>query len=217
MVATALASHRRRGVVLARIDPKELEAAFAAHAQWVQSAGARGERLFLMNADLSGIDWSGKDLTEAVLGGAQLVGAKLRGTKLYGALLSSAILDGGDLSGAQLAKSEFDYISALGTNFRACNALRATFMEADLRGASFENSNLTKVMFNQANLEDTDLRATNLDRVSFDGARVAGVRLSGAIGLEKAFAKSVDIGRAGQSEVLHGEAALDWLRRATMR
>jgi uncharacterized protein YjbI with pentapeptide repeats len=172
------------------IDPKQLEAAFSAHAEWVQSAGARGEQLFLMDADLSGIDWSGKNLTEAWLAGARLVGAKLCGAVLYGSNLCSAILDGGDLSGAQFAKSQFDYVSALGTNFRACNALRTTFM---------------------------DLRATNLDRVSFAETRVAGVRLSGAFRLEKAVVQSIDVGRAGQSEELHGEAAKAWLRQATLR
>ena len=86
----------------------------AAHKEWLDSGGSRGERAELRNAVMQQADLHGANLERADLSGvrlsvADLMQANLRGANLQGADLwmsdmKDAILEGTDLRGANLTE-----------------------------------------------------------------------------------------------------------------
>jgi uncharacterized protein YjbI with pentapeptide repeats len=86
----------------------------AAHKEWLESEGTRGERAELRNAILQQADLHDANLERADLSGAHLsvtdlMGANLRGANLQGADLwmsdmKDTILEGTDLRGANLGE-----------------------------------------------------------------------------------------------------------------
>ncbi len=86
----------------------------AAHKEWLESNGERGERAALRNAvlqqaklhdaNLERADLNGARLSVADLMSANLTGADLRGADLWMSDMQDAILDGTDLRGANLTE-----------------------------------------------------------------------------------------------------------------
>ena len=79
--------------------PDQLKQILDDHREWRESAGERGKRANLSDANLSGAYLRGANLSDANLSDAYLRGADLRGAYLSGANLSDAYLSDANLSG----------------------------------------------------------------------------------------------------------------------
>ena len=88
------------------LTKRQLNKILKDHQRWLCSNGAKGERAYLINIDLSQAYIRDLNLCEADLRDANLNGADLRGTDLRGAALRGADLCGADLRGAYLCGAD---------------------------------------------------------------------------------------------------------------
>ena len=90
-----------------QIAEPELQNLLEQHREWVESDGAKGQRMELARANFAGVDLTGANLQNAILNranfqGAELLLADLRGASLVQANLQEANLLGADFHGANL-------------------------------------------------------------------------------------------------------------------
>ena len=90
-----------------RIAESELRWLLEQHREWVETHGAKGQRLEMTRADFAGVDLTGANLQNAILNranfqGAELLLVDLRGASLVQANLQEANLLGADFQGANL-------------------------------------------------------------------------------------------------------------------
>lgn len=131
------------------------------HRQWLESAGALGERAVLPGTSLADLD----------LAGARLAKADLRGCNFGGADLSGADLSAADLEGADLSSANLECADLSDANLR-----RARLTGCRLRGVEG---------LGRAHLRDADLSdATGLTGVEFAGADLIGARLPHALSFD---------------------------------
>lgn len=155
-----------------------------AHAEWLDSAGARGERAEFDNARLELVSLFLVNLSRASLRGARLVRAHAQWANLGGADLSNARLEGADLfqsslEGANLTGARMAEANMMSTDLKFANLTNSDLRGADLRGASLQRAKLTGAHLADALVHDADLELVD----------VRGVDLSGVRGLTPAQAK----------------------------
>jgi uncharacterized protein YjbI with pentapeptide repeats len=132
-----------------RISEPELQALLTKHRDWLETRGAKGQRLEMPRADFAGVDLTGANLQEAILNRANFQGAEL--------LLA-------DLRGASLVQA----------NLQEANLLGADFQGANLEGAALEGAaGLNAKQFAGANLQWAILPAAISE---FDGEELAQLR-----------------------------------------
>lgn len=185
------------------------------HKAWVDTIGKEGVRLDLQDCDLQGADLSGMNLTDAILPKTRFNNAKMIDTILYGANLASAVFDYADLSGVALNKGLLDYASFVNTALIGSSALRATFIEANLKGANFMDSDLRWADFQNSNLEECTFQNADLSGAYLGGAQINNVDFTGAKGLDSVKGKYIYIETDGFMIKLEGDEMLQWLIKAS--
>ena len=96
------------------MDTRPIKDVLAAHKEWLESNGERGERAELKGAvlqqadlheaNLERADLTGARMTVSDLMGANLKGANLSGADLWMSDMKDTILEGADLRGANLSE-----------------------------------------------------------------------------------------------------------------
>lgn len=120
--------------------------------------------------DLSGTDLTRCDLRRANLSNANLTGANMRGTRIMGANFTGANLTDADFRQANLGEACFD----------DATALRARFVEADLRWSRLNGANLTRASFYGADLTGCDLSGSQMYRTDLRWANLSETVISNA-------------------------------------
>lgn len=104
------------------VSRAELDLQLASHKQWLDSDGARGQRLDLSGQLLAGIDFRGVDLRQANLNNAILDGAMLADAMLQGAELRQTTFLNADLSNADLTDAHgLAFHNLAGTDLTGAN------------------------------------------------------------------------------------------------
>lgn len=140
-----------------RPTAEELATALKKHEQWVNSAGAAGDRIDLSGADLRKRDLSDANLPMANLSETDSTEIDLTTANLWEASLSEAILVEADLSGAVLWAADLS-----GADLRGADLSMAVLWETDLSGARLRQATLTKANLHEADLTGTSVRAAKL-------------------------------------------------------
>ena len=96
------------------LTKRQLDKILKDHERWLCSNGAKGERAYLINTDLSQAYIRGWDLCGADLKDVNLRGADLRGANLCGANLCRADLRGANLMDAYLSEADLKYANLYG-------------------------------------------------------------------------------------------------------
>lgn len=156
----------------------------------------------LRGALLAGADLSRADLSRAELSGADLRNAKLIHVELFGTNLDDASLRRSDLRHASLYRS-----SLVRADLRGTNLYDADFRNADLSfanlagviasGANFGGANLEQADLSRADLQFARFIHAKLNHADLSGARVYGVSVWSAKGLETARQNDIVVSRAG--------------------
>jgi hypothetical protein len=94
------------------MNTKELKARLEAHKLWLTNT-AKGDRLVLINSDLSYSNLCGSNLRGSNLSGSDLRGSDLSGSNLRGSNLRGSDLSGSDLRGSDLSGSDLSYSKGL--------------------------------------------------------------------------------------------------------
>ena len=178
---------------------EELEPRLQAHARWLDSAGRKGTRLDLEDADLRRADLQGARLQQANLAGADLEHANLEGADLRRAVLSGASLRNANLEGANLRKADLK--------------------NADLGRARLVGANLSKVRsIETASLRDVDLTdAKGLLGGEFAGLDLTGATLPSGIGQFEGLGHVAELSKHARALFLTviGACVFSWLTIAT--
>ncbi|MBT4750284.1 MAG: response regulator [Rhodospirillaceae bacterium] len=128
-----------------------------AHAVWLASRGAEGEKADFADADLAGADLSEVNLASANLRGANLQDALLVRTKLV-----DADLRGADMSGANMGAADLHNARLRHANLKATLMAEVDLRGADLAGANFEGAQMEGVDFKDANLLGAQIGGANM-------------------------------------------------------
>ncbi len=139
-----------------------------------------GEKLTLVNVDLSGADLSGADLRGADSSGANLSGANLSGANLRDADLRGANLRGANLIVANLRGTNLNSANLSGADLIGADLIGANLIGANLIGGNLIGADSRRANLSGANLRDANLRDTNLSRADLSRADLSGANLSGA-------------------------------------
>lgn len=147
-------------VVAVPMDPslaQEIAAKQDAHAVWLASRGADGERADFADADLAGADLSEINLASANLRNANLQDAVLVKTKFV-----DADLRGADMSGANMGEADLHNARLRHANLKATHMGEVDLRGADLAGANFEGAQMEGVDFKDANLLGAQIGGANM-------------------------------------------------------
>jgi CheY-like chemotaxis protein len=148
----------------------EIAEKLEAHAIWLTSQAAEGEKARFPDEDLSGADISEANLASANLRNADLQDANLAKTNLF-----DADLRGANLSGANLSEADLHNAKLRHANLKAAVMPEAGLRGADLAGANLQGAQLAGVDFKDANFLSTnicgaDLMGANLTQKQIDKA-----------------------------------------------
>jgi uncharacterized protein YjbI with pentapeptide repeats len=165
-------------------------------------SGTSFERVYLVNANLSGANFSGSTLVKAVLQNsiftnanlsrailidadvsycdftnAILTDAILNNTRIYGSKLAGANFRNTDLSMADFSNTDLTQCDIAGANFCGIKLVRSNLSGLNLAGfnlygASLQGADLTGANLTKANLGLTGLTETNLTRAILTGANL---------------------------------------------
>ena len=147
--------------------------------------GADLEETNLAGAELRAVNLDEANLTDAELIGVKLIGAELIGSKLTGAKLMSADLSGSNLTEANLKKAKLTGADLREVNLTGAKLISADLSVAKLTGADFRNADLTGAKLMSVNLARTKLIGTKLIETDLREANLTGTKLIGT-DLEKA-------------------------------
>src|SRR5260370_28244088 len=136
-------------------------------------------KVYLLSADLSGMNLEGVYLEEVDLQQANLSEANLKGADLSVSSLILANLSGADLRGAVLEGTEFG-----GANLRNANLSGANLSTATLVGADLSDSNLRNTDLSKADLRGVYLNGADLSEAEMGNTIFGDVDLSVVKGLE---------------------------------
>ena len=164
------------------ISATDLKMMIDNHHQWLKGFPNAGERLVLVNADLSGADLKGATLIKAILDATNLTEADFSGADL-----SHASLVGADLSGAELRRTTMK-----GANFSEANLKDAHLFRADLSHAVLSHANLHRAPLYKSNLSHADLRGADLEGAYLYEAVLSEANMKGA-NLVKADLREADL------------------------
>jgi len=165
--------------------------------------------MWLVDADLSGVDLSGYDLSGADLSRANLAGAKLIKADLRGATLFEADLSGAELMAADLREAELGSMKAPRSGFGQADLRGARGFGADLSGASLTGAKLEGSEWRTATLAGARLREADLTDADFTGADLSGADLERASVRGVSF-HGADMRRCGLREVT-GYTRAEWV------
>ena len=107
-----------------RIEQGELDELVRKHKLWLEGEDG-GERLALVNCNLSRSNLSGSNLSGSDLSGSDLSGSDLSWSDLSGSDLSRSDLSGSDLSGSNLSRSNLSRSNLSGSNLSWSNLSRS--------------------------------------------------------------------------------------------
>ena len=114
-----------------RVSQEELNELVRKHKLWLECKEG-GEKLVLVNCDLSGSNLSGSNLSRSNLWRSNLSGSNLSGSNL-----SRSDLSGSDLSGSNLSGSDLS-----GSDLSGSDLWRSNLLGSDLSGSDLSGSNL---------------------------------------------------------------------------
>ena len=149
----------------------------------------------LRGADLRGADLRGADLYEANLSGADLSEANLSGANLAGTNLTLVNLEGANLSWACILQARIGCSRLSGADFSGADLSQASLDHANLSGAKLIEANLSFARLDHAILSEAklvranlflarliqaDLSGADLKLAFVGGAKLGGIKLSGA-------------------------------------
>jgi len=138
----------------------DVSAIVAAHAQWLVSKGAEGQRAVFNKMDLGGADLSGAVLANASFREADLSDAFLAESRLDGADFRYAVLGAAQLGGANLGVAQLRH-----ADLRLANLEAACLRGADLAGAKLSRAKLAGADLSGAILMGADLTQADLSKV----------------------------------------------------
>lgn len=158
------------------------------HRAWVETRGAKGERL-----SLKGHDWRGTpalrqaclsmlEATAAVFYGLDLTGAELQAAQFASADLRTAVLHDADARGAAFAGAQLQYLQARRIKLSPLalpegRQLKTDAQDSSLRYADLSGGDLRDVNFTRCDLSYADLSQCDLRGAIFTGAVLVGTRL----------------------------------------
>lgn len=138
----------------------DVSAIVAAHALWLTSQGAEGQRAVFNAMDLGGADLSGAVLANASFREAELSDAFLADSRLDGADFRHAVLGAAHLGGANLGVAQLRH-----ADLRLANLEGAVLRGADLSGARLSGAKLDGADLRGAVLMGCDLTGADLSKV----------------------------------------------------
>lgn len=147
----------KKGKDVATLD---VSAIVAAHALWLHSKGAEGQRAVFNAMDLGGADLSGAILANASFREADLSDAFMAESRLDGADFRYAVLGAAQLGGANLGVAQLRH-----ADMRLANLEGAQLRGADLSGARLSGAKLAGADFAGATLMGCDLSQADLSKV----------------------------------------------------
>lgn len=147
----------KKGKDVAALD---VSAIVAAHALWLHSKGAEGQRAVFNKMDLGGADLSGAILANASFREADLSDAFMAESRLDGADFRYAVLGAAQLGGANLGVAQLRH-----ADMRLANLEGAQLRGADLSGARLAGAKLDRADFAGATLMGCDLSQADLSKV----------------------------------------------------
>lgn len=147
----------KKGKDVATLD---VSAIVAAHALWLHSKGAEGQRAVFNKMDLGGADLSGAILANASFREADLSDAFMAESRLDGADFRYAVLGAAQLGGANLGVAQLRH-----ADMRLANLEGAQLRGADLSGARLSGAKLDRADFAGATLMGCDLSQADLSKV----------------------------------------------------
>ncbi|KAF0224944.1 MAG: Low-complexity [Rhodospirillaceae bacterium] len=147
----------KKGKDVATLD---VSAIVAAHALWLHSQGAEGQRAVFNQMDLGGADLSGAILANASFREVDLSDAFMAESRLDGADFRYAVLGAAQLGGANLGVAQLRH-----ADMRLANLEGAQLRGADLSGARLSGAKLDGADFAGATLMGCDLSRTDLSKV----------------------------------------------------
>ena len=124
-------------------------------------------KVYLLSADLSGMNLEGVYLEEVDLQQANLSEANLKGADLSVSSLILANLSGADLRGAVLEGTEFGGANLRNANLSGANLSTATLVGADLSDANLRNTDLSKADLRGVYLNGADLSEAEMGNTIF--------------------------------------------------
>lgn len=147
----------KKGKDVAALD---VSAIVAAHALWLVSQAAEGQRAVFNTMDLGGADLSGAVLANASFREADLSDAFLAESRLDGADFRYAVLGAAQMGGANLGVAQLRH-----ADLRLANLEGASLRGADLSGGRLRGAKLAGADFAGAILMGCDLCAADLSKV----------------------------------------------------
>ena len=147
----------KKGKDVAALD---VSAIVAAHALWLVSKAAEGQRAVFNMMDLGGADLSGAVLANASFREADLSDAFLAESRLDGADFRYAVLGAAQMGGANLGVAQLRH-----ADLRLANLEGASLRGADLSGGRLGGAKLAGADFAGAVLMGCDLCAADLSKV----------------------------------------------------
>ena len=148
----------------------EIVKMFNDHGRWIVTGGAKGKRLDIIGADLTGV----KILIKS------LAGARLRKCNLTSLSLKNVIFDMADLSYSCFAKASFDQSSFRGANFRSSDLSMASIRNAKFDPMPLESNRHWSTNFDQAVLRGADLSGASFTNSVMNKTDICGCKLDGA-------------------------------------
>ncbi|MFV3127358.1 pentapeptide repeat-containing protein [Niveispirillum sp. KHB5.9] len=172
--ATMIAEPPRR-----RIPVAELTRLVDGHEQWIETGGAKGNRLDLDMAELDPMVLHGRNLAGARLRRCRLISAdwadnRLEMADLSYSDLSQAVLDGSVLAGATLRRANLSGAHLAGVDLTAQTLSGGRTWPANLDGANLRGADLTNATLSGAILRKADLAGAITTGVNMRGADLAG-------------------------------------------
>ena len=145
-----------------RIEQGELDELVRKHKLWLEGKDG-GEKLVLIDCDLTGSNLTGSNLSWSNLTGSDLSRSNLTGSNLTRSNLTRSNLRGSDLSrsnlsGSNLTGSNLSWSNLTGSNLRGSDLSRSNLSGSNLSGSNLSWSNLSG-----SNLSWSNLTGSNLD------------------------------------------------------
>lgn len=155
--------------------------------QATQFRGMNLSGLYLVDLDLTGLDFTGSICEGTQFQGCDLVGArfsqailtranfrdaKMASSDLSDAVCQQATFDGADLTQANLTNADLTESSCRLAGFEKAALTKAQFNQSDLTGATFVRVDASQSAFNESLIDHCDFTAATLNKVDFIRARI---------------------------------------------
>jgi len=160
--------------------------AIAQHRMWLESNGARGQRLVVVTADAAErvareAELTGCRLERIRMIGVDLVGAGLARAELVDVDLTRARIETANISDAHLTSCNLTEAIAEHTSFSGVRAEACDFSRGKLATSQWTRAYVERCIFTAADLADTQIGLAHFVACDFRAATLAGAVLAGAI------------------------------------